>query len=127
MGVRIPPGLLNPTRAETGILMDRKWTFVMFAVGGLVLAYVLNETGFWAWEYLATTALFGDAVGKPNRLVISLLAVLLAVGGTALAFRNERLVELSGEVAAELRKVTWPTREETFAATIVVVVTVILS
>lgn len=107
--------------------MDRKWTFVMFAVGGLLLAYVLTQTGLWAWEYLASTDLVGDYVGKPNPLVISVLSVLLAVGGTALAFRNERLVELSGEVAAELRKVTWPTREETFAATIVVVVTVILS
>src|SRR4051794_914664 len=107
--------------------MDRKWTFVMFAVGGLLLAYLLVQTGMWAWEFASTTDLAGDFVGKPNGLVVSLLALALAIAGTGLALKNERLVELAGEVTSELSKVTWPTREETFASTIVVIVTVIIA
>ena len=107
--------------------MDRKWTFVIFAVGGLLLAYLLFQTGVWGWEYLSTTDFAGDAVGKPSSVWVTLMAVVLASVGTAVAFKNERLVELSGEVTSELKKVTWPTREETFAATIVVIVTVIVA
>ena len=107
--------------------MDRKWTFVMFAVGGLLLAYLLFQTGVWGWEYLSTTDFAGDYVGKPNTVIITLLAVMLAGGSLAISLKNERLVELANEVASELKKVTWPTREETFAATIVVIVTVIVA
>jgi preprotein translocase subunit SecE len=107
--------------------MDRKWTFVIFACGAVVLAYLFYETGNWIWEALVATDFAGDYVGKPNLTLISVGAVLLSLGAAAVALRNERLVELSGEVAAELKKVTWPTREETFAATIVVIVTVIVA
>ena len=107
--------------------MDRKWTIVMFASGGIVLAWLLQKTGMWAWEYLFTTELAGDIVGKPSALVVTLGAVLLAVAATAAALKNERLFELSGEVTSELQKVTWPTREETVASTIVVIVTVIVA
>ncbi len=107
--------------------MDRKWTYLMFAVGGLLLAYLLTMSVQWGWEYLATSDFAGDYVGKPKNLLIDLLAFSLAGVAVAGAARNERLIELAGEVTSELRKVTWPTREETFAATIVVIVTVIVS
>ncbi len=107
--------------------MDRKWTFVMFAAGGIILAFLLNKTGMWVWDFLSTTDLAGDYVGKPSSLLVALVAVLVAVGAVAMAMKNERLFELAGEVTTELGKVTWPTREETVASTIVVIVTVIVS
>ena len=107
--------------------MDRKWTFMMFAVGGLILAWLLIRTGMWGWDYLATTDLLGDYVGKPKEIIVDLIAVLAAAGITYAAMKNEQLFELASEVTGELRKVTWPTREETFAATIVVIVTVIVA
>jgi preprotein translocase subunit SecE len=107
--------------------MDRKWTYLLFATGGLLLAYLLTMSTSWAWEYLATSDFAGDFVGKPKGLLIDLVSFLIAGLATWAALRNERLVQLANEVTAELRKVTWPTREETFAATIVVVVTVIVA
>ena len=107
--------------------MDRKWTYLMFAVGGLLLAYLLTKSGFWAWDYLSTSDFAGDYVGKPKDLIIDLFGFGLAGMTTAGALRNERLVDLANEVTAELKKVTWPTREETIAATIVVIVTVIVA
>jgi preprotein translocase subunit SecE len=107
--------------------MDRNWTYLMFAVAAILLGYLLTKSGFWAWDYLATSDFAGDYVGKPKELVIDLLGFGLAGLAAAVALRNERLVELAGEVTSELKKVTWPTREETFAATIVVIVTVIVA
>jgi preprotein translocase subunit SecE len=98
--------------------MERKWTFVMFAVGGLVLAYILLKAGDWAWGFYGT---------KPNELLVDGVAFALAGTAAVIAMRNERIFLLASEVTTELRKVTWPTRKETFAATIVVIVTVIVS
>ena len=42
------------------------------------------------------------------------------------AFKNERVNQFSSEVVAELRKVTWPGKEETKQATIVVIITTLI-
>jgi preprotein translocase SecE subunit len=105
----------------------RNLTLVMFLTGGIVLGYILYESGIWAWDFLSTTDLAGDLVGKPHATAIFLSSFLIAGVATWAAARNEQLFELAGEVISELRKVTWPTRQETFAATIVVIVTVIVS
>ena len=107
--------------------MDRKWTYLMFAVGGVILFYLLAKTGTWVWDFLSTTDFAGDAVGKPREWAIDLFAAVLAGGATVVALKNEQLFELAGEVTSELRKVTWPDRQETFTSTLVVIVTVIVS
>jgi preprotein translocase subunit SecE len=99
----------------------------MFAIGGVVLFYLLAKSGQWGWDFLSTTDFAGDAVGKPREWAIDLFALMLAGGATVVAIKNEQLFELAGEVTGELRKVTWPTRAETFAATLVVIITVIVS
>ncbi len=98
--------------------MERKWTYVMFAGGGLVLAYLLLKVGDWAWGFYGT---------KPNELLIDGVAFLVAGTASVIALRNEQVFLLASEVTTELNKVTWPTRKETFAATVVVIVTVIVS
>jgi preprotein translocase SecE subunit len=52
------------------------------------------------------------------------LVTALSVG--IWAYRNPTLSTLSEEVVVELKKVTWPTRAETRAATIVVIITVFI-
>jgi len=97
--------------------MERKWTHVMFAVGGIVVAWLLAKCGDWAWSYF----------GKPNSFAIGAAAFLVAGVATLIAWRNEEVFGLASEVAAELRKVTWPTRKETVSSTIVVIVTTIIA
>ena len=72
----------------------------------------------------------GDGCGatsaKPNELVDQRLAVVLARCWSAfVAYRNERVFAAVYDVTRELEKVTWPTRKETSAATVVVMVTVL--
>jgi len=97
--------------------MERKWVHLMFAVGGVILAWLFAKTGDWVWGYFA----------KPND-------VLLGVGSTAvagviayIAWTNEQLFGLATEVVSELSKVTWPTRHETLYSSIVVIITSIVS
>jgi preprotein translocase subunit SecE len=99
-------------------MTDRKWVYVMFALGGVVLAYLLIKVGEWGWGYYGS---------KPNELLIDAAAFGIAGAAALIALRNERVLTLATEVSTELKKVTWPTRKETFAATIVVIVTVLVS
>jgi len=97
--------------------MDRKWVHVMFAVGGIILAWFLAKCGEWAWSYFA----------KPNQMLVGLGAVVVAGVVTLAAWKNEEVFALATEVTGELRKVTWPSRKETFNSTIVVIITTIVA
>ena len=97
--------------------MERKWTHVMFAIGGIVLAWLLTKCGEWAWSYF----------GKPNSFAVGTGAIIVASVVTLICWRNEQLFELANEVTAELRKVTWPTRRETMSSTLIVIVCTLIS
>jgi preprotein translocase subunit SecE len=91
-----------------------KYVHMMFAVGGLMLAFLLAKTTDWVWSFFA----------KPNDLVVNGGAVVVAGIAAFLAYRNERVFAAAYDVTTELEKVTWPSRKETYAATLVVMVTV---
>jgi preprotein translocase subunit SecE len=91
-----------------------KYVHLLFAIGSLILAFLLSETGKWIWGYFA----------KPNELLINGGAVLLGLTIGFFAYRSERMFASAYDVTHELEKVTWPTRKETSAATVVVMVTV---
>jgi preprotein translocase subunit SecE len=94
-----------------------KVVHLMFAIGALLAAFILSKAGDWVWSYFA----------KPNDLVVTMGALLVAVSATVIAYKNERVFAAAIEVSRELEKVTWPTRKETSAATVVVIVTVAIS
>ena len=94
-----------------------KFVHLTFALAGLLAAFILSRAADWLWSYFA----------KPNDLVVNLFAILVAGGAAVVAYRNERVYAAVVDVTRELEKVTWPTRKETYAATIVVIVTVLIS
>ena len=94
-----------------------KFVHLTFALAGLLVAFILSRTVDWVWSYFA----------KPNDLVINAFAILVAGSAAVVAYRNERVYTGVVEVTRELEKVTWPTRKETSAATIVVIVTVLIA
>src|SRR5262245_56981596 len=95
-----------------------KAVHLMFLGGGVILFFLLNWTGDWIWGYFSR---------YPNEFVINGVAFAIALAAGITHYRNERVCTLANEVATELKKVTWPTRKETQAATLVVVVTVAIS
>ena len=94
-----------------------KFVHLMFGIGCLVAAFLLSRAGDWVWSYFS----------KPNELMINGLALLVAGTAAVVAYRNERVFASAVEVTRELEKVTWPTRKETYAATVVVIVTVAIA
>lgn len=97
--------------------MERKWVHVMFAVGGLILAWLIAKTADWIWSYFA----------KPDGLIIGVGSVVLAGIATIIIWRNEYVFGLANEVTSELRKVTWPDRKDLLNSTVVVIITTIVS
>jgi preprotein translocase subunit SecE len=98
-----------------------KYVHLMFAVGGLLLAMILIQATESSWRYAARW------LGRPNDALIWLIGGGLAAAITYYYWRNERVFGLATEVVSELKKVTWPTRKEVSAATVVVIVTVFIS
>jgi preprotein translocase subunit SecE len=94
-----------------------KFVHLTFAIGALLAAFVLARAVDWGWSYFA----------KPNDLFVNVLAIVVAGTAAVTVYRNERAYASIVEVTRELEKVSWPTRKETSAATVVVLVTVVLS
>jgi preprotein translocase subunit SecE len=94
-----------------------KFIHLTFALAGLLAAFVLARTGEWVWSYFS----------KPNDLVVNGAAMLIAGVAAWTAYRNEQVFATIHDITRELEKVSWPTRKETSAATIVVLVTVSLA
>jgi len=88
----------------------------MFLAAGLVVAFLVGKTADWIWGIFA----------RPNDMIIlagSLIAGILTV---ILLWRSNGVAEKAGLVVSELFKITWPTKPETQAATIVVIITTVV-
>jgi preprotein translocase SecE subunit len=94
-----------------------KYIHLAFAIGILLLSFLVYKTGDWIWSYFA----------KPNDLAMQGLALVCGVVTGLVAYRNERVFANTADITRELEKVTWPTKKETYYATIVVIVTVIIA
>jgi preprotein translocase subunit SecE len=90
----------------------------MYLVGVIVLFYILQWSVDWIWGYFGT---------PPNETQISLFAAVGAVVIGVVMYKSDKYYYLANEVAAELKKVTWPTAKEVRTSTIVVIVMAIIS
>jgi len=82
-----------------------------------MLAFLLSRASDWVWSYFA----------KPTDLIVNGFAIVLCGTAAVIAYRDERVYSSVVDITRELEKVTWPTRKETMAATIVVIVTVLIA
>src|SRR5580704_8999110 len=95
--------------------------YIAFAIVAAVVVARLLHAGF---EYFGVQdyPLLGS-----DFPVSDVAAVVLAILAFVFTFRNPDIRPLADQVASELSKVVWPTRQETWSATLVVIVTVIVS
>ena len=90
---------------------------IMFFAVGMILAVVLIKAVDWVWGYFA----------KPPAFYVQAIGLFMAGGATLMAWKHPVVFSAANEVAVELKKVTWPTGQETKWGTIVVIVTVIVA
>lgn len=97
---------------------------VMALLAGIFLEKVL-EAGFRLWA--VTQPLTTPRFGSDSWTYASFVGLAIAAGVAIYLWRRQDTHDASLEVAAELRKVTWPTVAETRAATIAVVVATVVA
>ena len=102
----------NQGVTPTTIGLSRYVHFGFFAAG-FILTYVLIKIVDSLWSRLWAS----------NDLVVISISVAIAGGATFYAGRHPKVNLLAKEIATELSKVTWPTRKETSAFTVTVIVT----
>ena len=94
--------------------VPNKPVHLMYMIGATVLFFLTKWTIDWLWSYFQG--------GTPGELPMTGGAMVVAVGTAIVLYRHERVHTLANEVAAELKKVSWPTAKEVRAATTVVIV-----
>ena len=105
-------------KGTAGAQLDlTRYVHILFIFGGALAAYLAYEIINNVWVRF-----------NPNPSFPMLLGLALAVGGGIGVYfwRHERTRQLAQEVIGELSRVTWPTRKELGAATVVVIVTSII-
>ena len=102
----------------TGTLGIERW--VQFAFIGIALLL------FWFIDHLASDVA-GFAAQKldfstPNPTIVTAASALVAMLGAVALYRNENVYRFARAVAVELTHVTWPSRQETWSNTLVVII-----
>lgn len=100
-----------------------RWVNLSFVFAGLILWWLcarIVET-FFGWFEIADTHVIGE-----NLTMVSMYGLIGSVIITTVLWRHQKLYAGGLNVARELKKVTWPTLEETKSATRVVIVTTLI-
>ena len=100
-----------------------KWVNLIFACTFLVAFVTFNKAFIWIWELAELT---DYAILNRNVTLTTVLALATSVGLTFYLYRRPNAFEYMSEVVTELRRVTWPTLDETKRSTVVVIAFTIL-
>jgi preprotein translocase subunit SecE len=115
-------------QAQAGLKRDfdpSRWAHLIFVLGGFMGAYVLSNAILDIWELV--WAQWPQSVPRQDELQSSYAGIAIAAIATLYAWRRKDWFQFCTEVVTEISQVTWPTRAETRAATIVVVVMTLIS
>ena len=129
--VRIPPDLPRTLQLvifgqeSIGIMAARsRYVFLLIVAAAVLFGAVLAHAMAWGFERSA----IADMAVVGRQLYVS---HLVGYGAAALvgswAWLSPRPHTLCGEVVDELQRVSWPSREETRHATVVVLICVVVS
>jgi preprotein translocase subunit SecE len=114
-----PTGVASPTQLGT-----KRFVYAAYFAGAIAIAFLMSKVLGFAWYKLQTVK---PAIGEPrDEIVMPFSALIGALAALYYWFRT-RARELAEEVAAEMAKVTWPSRTEVTNGTFVVIVTTIVS
>lgn len=103
------------TEAKT--LGIERWVQFGFVLIAGVTFFVSDKLITLIWGYFA----------EPQEMIVSGAAAILGILTGYIGYRHPKLNPLAHEVAGELSKVTWPSRQETYTSTVVVIVTSIIA
>jgi preprotein translocase subunit SecE len=115
-GPKRPQGAIETLPARATLSLAR-WVQYVFVVTGLFFLWFLDKVATLVWQNFA----------EPPSFLVTALSAIVALGITVSLYRNERAHHLVIDVVTELAKVTWPSRRETYASTVIVIVTSLIA
>jgi preprotein translocase subunit SecE len=106
-----------------------RYVLAAFFAGGMAVAYVVSKALGAGWNRLADNvwlvqrAPFLSGVAEDDRATYTtLIGAVVGLLVTIYAYRREDVRTWTNEVAAELAKVSWPSKKEVTNSTVVVIV-----
>jgi preprotein translocase subunit SecE len=113
----------GPVQAATSFGMMR-YVHAIFFGGAIALAWLFIQIVDTAWGRLYNV--FG-AMPTPSDPLTILIGAICGFGVAFYLWRHPRVNRLAIEIVTELSKVSWPTRKELSASTVVVIVVSIIA
>lgn len=101
----------------TSVLGVERWVQFAFIALALSTFYIADKLITFGWSFAA----------EPDPTMVSGIAALIGLVGAFALYRHPRVNQLAHEVVSELSKVTWPTKDETYYSTVVVIVTSVIA
>lgn len=106
-------------------LGHKRFVYAAYLAGGMVVAFVVNKALDYGWYKLHEWK--PEALPEPQDEIAVPVAIAVAVGVTLYYWSRTRARAMAEEVAEELTKVTWPTRQDVTNGTTVVVITTLFA
>jgi preprotein translocase SecE subunit len=103
----------TPEESAPKVLGLARWVQLAYMAMALLLLWLTDKIVTIVWDKFA----------EPQPLLVTLVAGAVAAGTTLILYRHPTMSRVSHEVVGELAKVTWPSRDEIQAATVVVIIT----
>ena len=101
-------------------MLFRSWAHASFAVFAGIAAWMFSHLIEDVWAVL--WARWPQYIGRPNDLWARGAGVVVGIAMMIWIWSRERYFNFVAEVATEVSQIIWPTKAETRAATVVVVV-----
>jgi preprotein translocase subunit SecE len=100
----------------------RRYVYAVYFALGIALAYFLSKAGLALWHRLSQ---WTPKVGEPREDLMTPISAVIAALVVFFTYRRPDVRTLSDEVALELSKVEWPTRDQLRRSTTIVVLATI--
>ncbi|BDG07769.1 preprotein translocase subunit SecE [Anaeromyxobacter paludicola] len=112
------------TTEQTPGVEPKRLVAIFYVLAAIFLGIFLEKVLGIVFSYARWNdfAVFGE-----DWTLTTVIGYGIAIAAAVVAWRTARSREVSFEIAAELKKVTWPTLRETRAATVAVVVATFIS
>jgi preprotein translocase subunit SecE len=102
----------------------KRYVYAGYFAGAIGVAFVCSKFFEFAWQRLS---LWKPQFGEPKSEVFMPVSAIIGALVAVYYYRQQRTRELAEEVASELSKVTWPTKNEVMNSTAVVIVATVFS
>jgi preprotein translocase SecE subunit len=102
----------------------RRFVYAAYFAGAIAIAFIASKALDFAWNKVQN---YQPSIGEPRDEIVMPLAGAIGAGAALYYWYRTRARQLAEEVAAEMSKVTWPSRAEVTNGTFVVIVTTIVS